>query len=528
MSGNGFHVGRMTRATSRTSNRAGMVLILVLVVVAMLSLAGFTFCEWMVTERSGAQAAVAEVQARAAAESAVELLRVAVEQPAAARLPGANLLDDPARFCSVALPLGQEPTDDLARLTVISPRTGPDASGAAFGLDNQSSRLNLHAVLQWEQTNPGSGAAALGALPGMTPEMADAVLDWLDADDASRPRGAESDYYTGLESPYVPTNAVPSSLDDLLRVRGMTSEILYGRDANRNGVLEPFEAPLGAAAPTGAAGAPPSGGLAALLTVCSAEANRNQEGRPRIDLNQSDLRALYSRLAEALDEEAARFVVAYRQFGPSPTFLATRQRPTAPPNLSLPGMYTLHSPWDLVDSKVLVKSTTAKQQLILESPWRSQTARAAESLDRLLDETTAIAASTVVGRVNVLLAPEAVLRALPGMDGALAESLIAKRPQPDVLSDRGQSHWAWLLEGGLLPVAKLKQLAPLWTVGGDVFSAQVIGFSSPDGPRCRAEVWLDATQRPSRVLLWKDLNRLGPGYPYELLTLHSGAPGVGR
>lgn len=515
------------RCGNRPDSRPGLVLILVLVVVAMLSLAGFTFCEWMLTERQGAQAAKAEAQAKAAAESAVELLRVVVEQPAAARLPGANLYDDPARFCNVALRFGEQAGDDLARLTVLSPRTAAGESGVTFGLDNQSSRLNLHALLHWDQTVPGSAAKALAELPGMTPELAEAVLDWIDSDDAPRERGAESEYYTGLASPYVPTNAVASSLDDLLRVRGMTAGLLYGQDVNRNGVLEPFEMPGNAPSPGAVADSLPPGGLASLLTVCSAEANRNADGRPRIDLNQPNLQTLYEQLVAELDEEAARFIVAYRQFGASPAFLATRQRPTAAPDFSLPAQYSLNSPWDLVDAKVLVKSTKAPQQVILESPWRSQSARLAESLDRLLDGATTVATPVIVGRVNVLLAPVSVLKALPGLDEATAEALAAKRPKTDAAGDAGQSRWAWLVEGNLLPLAKLKQIGPLLTTGGDVFTAQVVGFGRVDGPRCRAEVWLDATQRPSRVLLWKDLGRLGAGYPYELLTLHSGAPGAG-
>lgn len=513
--------------TRGAGRRRGMVLLLVLVVVAMLSLAGFTFCEWMLTERQGAQSAASEAQSRAAAESAVELLRVAVEQPAAARLPGANLYDDPARFCNVALQFGQQVTDDAARLTILSPRTGPDASGVAFGLDNQSSRLNLHAVLQWEQTLPGDGARALAGLPGMTPELADAVLDWLDSDDAPRQRGAESDYYAALESPYLPANAVPASLDDLLRVRGMTAELLYGRDANRNGVLEPFELTGGAGQQATAPEAPSAGGLAALLTVHSAEANRSADGAARIDLNQPSLPELYGQLVEALDEDAARFIIAYRQFGPSPAFLATRQRPMGTPDFKLPAPFMLSSPWDLVDAKVLVKSAAAKEQLVVESPWRSQTARLAEELDRLLDQTTTLTAPVIVGRVNVLLAPPAVLKTLPGVDDALAEALVSKRPKLDAVGETGQSRWAWLLEGSLIPLAKFKRLAPLLTTGGDIYSVQVVGFGRPDGPRCRAEVWLDATQRPSRVLLWKDLNRLGGGYPYELLTLSSGVPAAG-
>ena len=35
-------------------------------------------------------------------------------------------------------------------------------------------------------------------LPGMTEDVADAILDWLDTDDEPRELGAEIEYYSGL------------------------------------------------------------------------------------------------------------------------------------------------------------------------------------------------------------------------------------------------------------------------------------------------------------------------------------------
>ena len=43
----------------------------------------------------------------------------------------------------------------------------------------------------------------------MTEAIADAILDWIDPDDAPRPFGAEAEYYQGLGVPYVPRNGVP-------------------------------------------------------------------------------------------------------------------------------------------------------------------------------------------------------------------------------------------------------------------------------------------------------------------------------
>ena len=44
----------------------------------------------------------------------------------------------------------------------------------------------------------------LMGLPGMTDDMADAILDWIDADDTPREQGAESDFYGSLDHGYAP------------------------------------------------------------------------------------------------------------------------------------------------------------------------------------------------------------------------------------------------------------------------------------------------------------------------------------
>ncbi len=76
----------------------------------------------------------------------------------------------------------------------------------------------------------GSGGQAAGgvarellmALPGMTEDVADAILDFVDEDDEPREYGAERDYYMSLSTPYAPINGPLQSIEQLLLVRGVT------------------------------------------------------------------------------------------------------------------------------------------------------------------------------------------------------------------------------------------------------------------------------------------------------------------
>lgn len=66
----------------------------------------------------------------------------------------------------------------------------------------------------------------------LSPDLAAALLDWLDTDDEATPGGAEDAYYLTLKPPYRSANRELSDVDGLLRVRGF--------DANIVGRLRPY------------------------------------------------------------------------------------------------------------------------------------------------------------------------------------------------------------------------------------------------------------------------------------------------
>jgi type II secretory pathway component PulK len=60
--------------------------------------------------------------------------------------------------------------------------------------------------------------------------IADSILDWIDDDTNHRLNGAESEFYQGLIPPYFPKNAPIENLDELIKIRGIDKNILYGTD----------------------------------------------------------------------------------------------------------------------------------------------------------------------------------------------------------------------------------------------------------------------------------------------------------
>ena len=60
--------------------------------------------------------------------------------------------------------------------------------------------------------------------------LVDSILDWRDPDDFHRLQGAENDYYQSLPHPYQAKNGNFDTVEELILVKGVTPEILYGND----------------------------------------------------------------------------------------------------------------------------------------------------------------------------------------------------------------------------------------------------------------------------------------------------------
>jgi len=67
--------------------------------------------------------------------------------------------------------------------------------------------------------------------------IVDSIMDWKDPDDLHRLHGAESDYYMSLPTPYKAKNANFDTLEELLLVKGVKPEILYG-SGEKNGIID--------------------------------------------------------------------------------------------------------------------------------------------------------------------------------------------------------------------------------------------------------------------------------------------------
>jgi len=418
----------------------GTVLVLVLIVSVLLALAVFTFSQLMLSERKGAVYGLRQKQTRMLAESGVEWLRLFLSQDQLTIEERGDLYDNPI-FCGVWVTDGtlgggnlrsQPDPRDVGRFTILAPRLSDDGSligeGVRHGLEDESSKINLHWVMQIDKEYPGMGRIILTRLPGIDDMLADTILDWMDEDDEPREFGAERDYYELLDPPYTPRNAVPESIDELLLVDGVTPQLLYGIDWNRNGMLDLGEPdPYTLEEAFGVVDESLNLGLAAYLTVDSRESMLTPDGLSlKINVNSEDLTTLREQLLEVFeDEEWADYIIAYRQNGPS----ASSEE--AATSIEIPGAQPPGSgaqPPGSEDSSSAPQEENANSQgettkinslldLVggsaggLESPFSPEIADMQGYLPMLYDYLT-ITEEPMVGRININQTPRAVLQML--------------------------------------------------------------------------------------------------------------------
>ncbi len=512
----------------RVLRRRAMVLLIVLVTVSLLALGGLSFSELMLAEREGVDMSGRLMTAAALADSGVEAARYLVSLDSTSLEEMGGWYDNPDWFSGVLVQDSLSP-QDRGYFSVVAPDTTDSyAQSIRFGLENESAKLNINSVLLADKYAENGGRTVLMALPGMTEDVADAILDWLDADDEPREFGAEIEYYGTLDPPYAPKNGPLETIEELLLVRGVTPALLFGADTNRNGIIddgETYPESLDSVDVTASLVDPsdPSmmRGWAAYLTLYGMELNVRPDGSAKIDLNSDDLETLYDQLYTEFGPVWAAFIVGYRQSGPY-TGNDDPQPMTEDvvPDLSKPAKFQLNSVLDLIGVSVRMNVEGEDDPVVFAPVFPDEPLAASLYLPTVMDNMTANSAQVLAGRININEAPDILLYGIPNMPPDVVDGILSMRPlDPESNDDPNYQHETWLYTEGLVSLDEMKQLMPFVTCGGSVYKAQVVGYFEQRGPAVRVEAIIDATVRPARVLFWRDLSHLGRGFSVETLQL---------
>ena len=175
---------------------------LVLLVVVVATLGAYSFTGVMIAYDDAAYLSADLVRARVAAESGAESIRLILSQPKVDRDVSGGVFNNPNLFHAVAV--SNQDAANVCNFSVVAPNLNEAGmlSGIRFGLQDESSRLNLNTLLILDEISAGLMAAVtlmdseaaselatdsiatslLLGLPGMTEELAESILEWLDED----------------------------------------------------------------------------------------------------------------------------------------------------------------------------------------------------------------------------------------------------------------------------------------------------------------------------------------------------------
>jgi len=340
-----------------------------------------------------------------------------------------------------------------------------EGGGIIFGVSDEESRLNVNTAATNE----------LSQLQNMTPDVATAIVNWRGGD--STTVAAEAQYYAGLQPPYQPRNGSFQTVRELLMVRGVTPDLLLGKDVHQNGLLA-------AAGENGndfdfADSVDSSDlGWAGILTVDSTVQNVNAAGDARVNIQTADQNALTA--VNGITPQIARAIVAYRgqhQFQSIADLLDV----TPPQNQNRGGSQSSDFP-DNSDS------SQSGNKVVDENLFMD-----------IADDVTTDNGQSLAGAININTAGLDVLACLPGVTRELAQAIISQR----------QSSGFFANTGGLLNVPGLtrdifKQIAPLVTARSETFRILSEGKINSTGARQRIQAIVHIGLNDQRTLSWRE------------------------
>jgi type II secretory pathway component PulK len=521
---------------SRTTRKAS-VLLAVLVAVTLLSLVAYQFSDMMEQEHVAAVSALRQTQARALADSGIHYAAALLADPSS--ISGTlnnNTYDNETAFKAIQVDQVEEGRR-TGRFSIVASVPPEDAVGKTFryGVTDEAGKININALVK---SDAAKAHDVLMKLPNMTDEIADSIVNWIqDPSKTPRPNGADTSYYTALSPSYRCKNGPLDSVEELLLVRGVTPDLLFGTDYNRNGIQDTGE-------DTGNGFDP---GWAAYITVYSRFRNVDSTGASKLNLNDTVSQTSYDNLKTAVGQPLADFIMLA---GASPQDLTA---PNSDYNKSdgdvVQGRIqaiiqkggkpsaALNSLWQLMDPSDKGKSVSITVQPPAGQPGRpggggggggrpktvqvtnplTPNSPNEQLLSTLLDKTTTKTGQELPARINVLSAPQQVLTCLTAY-GTLADAdvqnILSSRPslsmgQP---TDDKYKTTAWLLTEAKVSVANLRALDGVIGASTQVYRVQSLGYYDNGGPSARVEAVIDTNNGKPRIVMWRDLTELGKGY----------------
>jgi type II secretory pathway component PulK len=426
----------LTRTNPRPRTGAlakrGAAYVVALMVTTVLAGLVLVFAREMRVESDASANRVSQTQARWVAQGALEAVRGDLAYVIS--LGEAPRLD---RVGAQAQQLG----GGLFWLIKANPE---DDRELAFGIMGEGGRINLDAF---------AGIDAL-ELPGMDANLAAAIIDWQDRNPRITPGGAESAYYLSRDTPYQIKDRDLETVGELMYVRGMSTDLLFGEDANRNYKLDPNEDDGNANPPNDNGDGKLDRGFIDYFTVYSNDPGVSDSGTNKVTLDIKSSAQQYNQLrnflATQLDDDRAKELAD----------LSYNKTATAGKN----DTYT-----SVLQFFTETKATNEEFELVHDG------------LKRLDND------DELEGLIDVYHASEKVLATLPGLDPGDARAIMNARPK--LKPGEATPNLSWIID--VLGEEKAIPAARYMTHRSYQFTVDIVAISGDGRGFCRLRAVLD-------------------------------------
>lgn len=385
---------------SRAHNpQSGVVLVAVLVVCMGLVAITLLFTSAAMMDYHAIQNDLAGRQAEQAVEGGARYAKMLIES---VQTPGT--MPDRTSYTASEMELGS------GYFWIIGRAEDPtsNVTEPQWGLVDEASKLNLN--------NPDLTAEMLLNLPGMTQDLADAIISWRNSSSS-----AKSDTYSQRQPPYHRKQANFDSIAELALLEGADPAVLASRDQNLNGLVDTYEndsrASLSSMSGTSTIDGP---GIWEYVTVFSRELNP-----PTKVLADTASPQLIALITQNLDPARAQLVIS-----------------------NLRSQTKITGPLDLI-----VKSQLTEDEY------------------ELIGAQLRFSNAPTIYPVNVNTASATVLACIPGIDSNLAQQIVSDRANHSTNS----TSIAWLAKTFAGNLSAAQTAAPFLTGSTFVISADVAG-----------------------------------------------------
>jgi len=541
----------------------GVILPVVLFILLLVGLLGAMFSFRVHADYSSTQAIAYRYQTRLAAEAGIERVKLLLRDHQLIQEMWYHNPDEMHRIVvwghnidHSVIGTNEELDDPVAyRFSIVADDTTDDEDYIRIGIIDESSKLNLNTATQEQLLI--MVRSVIDDEEEINPQLiVDAIIDWRDRD--SKPNGeqpdTEGEYYKNLSKPYLIKNKPFDTVEELLLVKGVTGQLLYGEDYDRNGLLNPNEGDGDQSFPPDNGDDQLNRGLYPYLTVTSYENNVDNENHNRIYLfgPQQQVREQLEEMFEGDTQIVDHIITAIAvsrssrrgnnnnqpnnnnqsQNNPENNNPLDGNVPTSdqndgsnpeenPEENAGQGQENENNQNNSNNSQESNQPQTTTRKI--ETPASLMRMRSPggelvpspiplEKLAILMDRTTTLPPKQrrIDGLINVNTAPSQVLQCIPGITEEQVASIVDIR-QSVGTDDMFTS--AWLVFNEALDMDTYEKIAPYITARGQQFMIESLGYADHIGMVTRLQVIVDIAGPIAQTIYYRDLTRLGGHYP---------------